>query len=57
MFIVSDATIWRFTLETSITLPEASFMAFIVQAAVGTIVNYNYNTFIVMATGPIEDKR
>jgi hypothetical protein len=57
MIIVSDATIWSITLEASITLPQASFMAFVVQATGATIVNYNYNTFILQATGPIEDKR
>jgi hypothetical protein len=40
--IISDATIWSITLESSIMLLEESFM-------ISTVVIYNHNMFIVQA--------
>jgi hypothetical protein len=37
-------------LEASFTLLDASLTTRVVQATVATIINYNHNTFIVLAT-------
>ncbi len=57
MTIISDATFWSVTLESSITLLEesftlleVSFTTFTLQATVAMIVNYGHYMFLVNTT-------
>jgi hypothetical protein len=51
--IVSDATMWSVTLESSFMIVNYDHNAFTVHDIVATIVNYDHKMFIVQATGLI----